>query len=84
MSEFVRQKHTEAMDRARQRMKEEGVERTSTRGFQIVGEEVWEAIRNMTPEQQADYRQASELGTLPGDAGGGWDLLYTPDQGTAP
>lgn len=70
-----------AMERARLRMAEEGVTRDSTRGFQIISEEVWAAVQAMTPEEQRDYRTASELGCLPGDVGGGWDVIQVPDDG---
>ena len=79
--ESVTRKHIAAMARANERMAEEGVSRDSVRGFQIVSDEIWNMVQAMTPEERREHRQASELGCLPGDTGGGWDVLYVPDDG---
>ena len=67
--------------RTRERQAEEGVTPDSTRGLHIHIEEMRKMLATMTPEERREHRQASELGCLPGDLGGGWDVLYVPDDG---
>jgi hypothetical protein len=38
--------------------------------------EVGELLATMTAEERAAYREMSEMGTLPGDEGGGFSLVY--------
>ena len=71
-------------DRVQKRLEQEGVAPDSIRGQQIEADEICKMMDAMTPEERLECRQASELGCLPGDVGGGWDLLYTPDQGAKP
>ena len=77
----VEEKHLAMKERVRARLAQERVDSNSIRGFQIEAEEVGNVMETMTPEERREYRQASELGCLPGDTGGGWDVLYVPDDG---
>jgi hypothetical protein len=43
-------------------------------------DELGRMLETMTPEERRIHRRMSELGTLPGDSGGGWDVLYVPDE----
>lgn len=39
-------------------------------------DDIGKMLDKMTPEERQIHRQMSELGTLPGSEGGGFDLLY--------
>ena len=77
----VAKKHIAMEKRAKERIKQAGVDANSNRAHQIHAEEVGKMLAEMTPEERREHRQASELGCLPGDTGGGFDVLYVPDDG---
>jgi hypothetical protein len=82
--EQVEAKDVEMKARVKKQAEKEGVKFQSGRWFEIEREHLGMMLDAMTPEERMAHRQASELGTLPGDSGGGFDLLYTPDQGAKP
>lgn len=81
MTEAICQKHEAMEARTRDRRAEEGVVPDSTRWYHIHIEEIGRMQAIMTPEERRRHREMSELGCLPGDVGGGWDLIHVPDDG---
>lgn len=79
--DLVDSKHIAMEARTRERIAQEGVAPDSIRAHQIGAEEVGKMLATMTQEERREHRQASELGCLPGDVGGGWDLIHVPDDG---
>jgi hypothetical protein len=81
LSDFVVQKDNELEALIHQRLADAGLTRESDEGLKIEMEETSKMLATFTPEQRLRHRHLSEWGLLPSSAGGGWDLLYVPDDG---
>lgn len=81
MSDFVVEKDNELETIVNQRLLDAGVSRESAEGQKIETEATRNMLNSLTPEQRFVHRDLSQMGLLPSSAGGGWDLIYVPDDG---